>query len=370
MNIDNAISRAIETAQTKASRIIDNGKVERQVLTDLKQRAAVDTDREWQLMRHRLHRKSARYRWLKWSTAAAAVIISAAVTFAVLDVNNNTPRPEYAILDSRTVLPGHRSAVIMVGNDTLRMTESTDLSISQGSITLSNRHERTQTTRRTAGTGTIVVTTPRGCETTFRMEDGTTISLNSDSRITLRPTGNSRQRRVSLEGEAYFEVAKNATRPFYVELDGMQVHVTGTAFNVNARHGGTVAVTLLEGSVRIERSDGTLLATLRPGEQFNGSAGGRQFGITRADTDAALAWHRGEFVFKDTRLDDIARQLSLWYNIDITVPPALAGRRYSGELNRRGSLEPLLKVLRLTGEMEFIDRGDGHVEIIKTGKHQ
>lgn len=370
MNIDYVIIRAIKTAQTKARRIIDSRQAEQQVLVDLKQRAAVDTDREWQLMRHRLHRKSTRYKWLKWSGAAAAAIIAAAVTSVVLNGNDSASRPEYAILDSRTVLPGHRSAIIMVGNDTLHMPESTDLNIGQSAITLSNRAKSTRTIRLTAGTGTIVVATPRGCETTFRMEDGTTISLNSDSRITLQPQKNSRERRVSLEGEAYFEVAKNATRPFYVTLGGMQVHVTGTVFNVNARRGNTVAVTLVEGSVQMERPDGTLLATLRPGEQFNGSAGGGQSDIARADTDAALAWHRGEFVFKDTRLDDIARQLSLWYDIDITVPAALAGHRYSGELNRRGSLEPLLKVLRLTGEMEFIDRGGGHVEIIKTRKHQ
>ena len=114
----------------------------------------------------------------------------------------------------------------------------------------------------------------------------------------------------------------------------------------------------------MEQSDDNILATLQPSQQFVMDKTNHNFSVQTIDIDEALAWHNGLFIFKDETLSQIARQLERWYHIVIEVTASIASKKYSGELNRYKSIEPLLKILRCTDELEFIETQDGKMRII------
>jgi len=339
-----------------------------EVLSRMEFYSSLNMDAEWRSFRRGRLARPVRRAWLRWGAVAAGVLLLVSATFVLLSRHADKSRPQYSLFDSRNVRPGSRTALLTIGGDNYRLSADMRLEFMPTEVRLTAGHGRSTTVRRTAMRETTTLTVPRGGEYSLTLADGTQVWLNAGSRLTFPAEDESGERRVELEGEAYFEVAKNEAKPFYVSVGDIQVHVTGTAFNVKAREGRSVEVSLLSGSVLMERRDGGLLAALKPGQRFSGEADGGSFSVGEADMETALAWHNGLFVFKDEPLGSIAEQLSLWYNIDITVPQELSDRRYSGELNRYKSIEPLLEVLRLTGEMEFLSRGEGRMEIVTKGK--
>lgn len=333
MDINEIIKRGIEKANTKADEELnelmkeENGNCE-ETRKRLRFYSSIDMDKEWQSFEQRRKPRKSKTIKLWWLGAAASLLIM--IGFATFAINNEKGKNyDYALFDSSKVKPGIKAADVAEKGDT------------------------------------ETVNVPRGAEYSLVLNDGTKVWLNSDSRLVYPKTFNGKERRVKLEGEAYFEVAHNAEKPFYVDLIGMSIHVTGTKFNVNARNGKNIDVTLVSGSIQMERANGKLMAVLQPNENFTAGLATKGYRVSEADINTDLAWHKGKFVFKEQTLSDIASQLSLWYNIDIIVPEDLKDRCYSGELNRYQTIEPLLKVLRLTGELEFIDRGNGKMEIIK-----
>lgn len=369
MDIDNTIRSGIEKAADEARQIVDREAEAPDIVDRLSQYARLDMDAEWrQFRRNRLHQK-ARLKRLWFAVAAASVLVAVAVTWLFLQRSESEADQQYALFDSSAVQPGVRTAVLTVGGDTYSLTANSNLEFMPQQIRLGSAKGSQPKVLKTSAGSKATVSVPHGGEYSLVLADGTRVWLNSDTKLTFTAQQGTSERRVTLEGEAYFEVKKNAECPFYVTVGDMQVHVTGTKFNVKARQGVPIVVTLESGAVQMERRDGTLMAALRPGEQFKSDADGGSFSVEQADMEEALAWKNGKFIFKDVPLSEIAQQLSLWYNVDISVPQSLADRRYSGELNRYKSIEPLLKVLRLTGEMEFIDRGNGLMEIVEKRKN-
>lgn len=390
MNTDETIRQSIEKAAEEARYLLrsaaeespsDNAAqgtsdgespyIERrrsEIINRIELYSSIDNGSEWRrFKRSRLGKANRRVR-ARWLVAAAIVLFAVSATFVLLSRHADDNKPQYALFDSKTVRPGSRTALLTVGEETFRLAAGSKMEIMPAQIRLTDSHGHAQRVLPASANGRTTLSVPRGGEYSLTLPDGTKVWLNASSRITFPTRFNQNERRISLEGEAYFEVAKSEGKPFYVSVGTLQVHVTGTVFNVKAHPGKDVEVALVSGAVQIESQDNRLLASLQAGQGFCGAADGSSFSVNEADMDIALAWHNGLFVFKDEPLANIAEQLSLWYNIDITVPNELAGRCYSGELDRYRSIEPLLKVLRLTGEMEFLDRGKGKMEIIQRTK--
>jgi transmembrane sensor len=161
------------------------------------------------------------------------------------------------------------------------------------------------------------------------LDDGSRVRLNTDSRIRVRFRRAARD--VDLvRGEAFFEVAHNAARPFVVHADGAQVRALGTRFDVR-RDPAAVRVTLLEGQVRV--TDGTAgpARTLAPGQQVTASRGGLS-PPAPANAGAETAWTAGRLEFHDARLADAVAEVNRYSERKIVLdgPPALADRRVSG----------------------------------------
>lgn len=146
------------------------------------------------------------------------------------------------------------------------------------------------------------------------LEDGTEVWLNAGSQLIFPDRFDEEKRCVELKGEAYFCVAHDARRPFWVKSAGMLTHVLGTEFNINSYNKEKPCVTLVRG--RVEISDGTsarLMTT--PGDHATLSDG--DISLSNIDTYPITAWKRGEFYFDDATLLDVAREIGRWYNVSV-----------------------------------------------------
>lgn len=187
------------------------------------------------------------------------------------------------------------------------------------------------------------ISTPRGGQYTIELHDGTKVWLNAASSLRYPTVFVGGNRQVELEGEGYFEVAQNASKPFIVKLtDGTQVTVLGTSFNINSYSDeNSVKTTLIQGSVIVKQ--GNNQQKLRPGDQAQ--IRDNEFNVVHLEsTDQIVAWKNGYFSFHDEDLQSIMRQLSRWYNVEVTFPGGVPDVLFSGELDRSLKLEELLEV--------------------------
>jgi ferric-dicitrate binding protein FerR (iron transport regulator) len=198
------------------------------------------------------------------------------------------------------------------------------------------------------------ITTARGNQYQLILADGSKVWLNSASslRFPTRFTGNSRE--VELEGEGYFEVAKNAAKPFHVKTITQDIEVLGTHFNVNAyKDEETVKTTLLEGRVKVVSDQWSVAsgktAILQPGEQaVLGS--NSLFTINHSpDLDKVMAWKNGWLDFDSCDIKTIMRQISRWYDVDIRYEIKPGNETYGGRISRNLNLSNILKMLEING---------------------
>ena len=210
-----------------------------------------------------------------------------------------------------------------------------------------------------SGPDTVLNTmsTPVGGQYNLMLADGTKVWLNASSSIRYPTVFNDTSRQVEVTGEAYFEVAHNAGKPFKVLSNGQQVEVLGTHFNVNAYEDeGVVTTTLLQGRVRVTNPTGVQILT--PGQQTVVYAGGK--GVIRlvkdADTDEAVAWKEGYFQFNQADVHQVMRQLSRWYDIRVSYRNPASTRQFQGAIQRDLRFSQVLRILEKSN-MHFTVNG-------------
>jgi phosphoribosyl-AMP cyclohydrolase len=190
------------------------------------------------------------------------------------------------------------------------------------------------------------LSTPTGGQYNIVLADGTKVFLNAVSSIKYPTQFNGDQRVVELEGEAYFEVAKDKSKPFVVKSDKQTIEVLGTHFNVHAyKNEAAVKTTLLEGSVAV--SSKNQKAILKPGQQSNISDNAK-IAIREVDTEAAIAWKNGRFKFDNADLKSVMKQLERWYGIKVEYRGDVSDVRFTGGTFRNKNLSEVLKVLELS----------------------
>jgi transmembrane sensor len=192
------------------------------------------------------------------------------------------------------------------------------------------------------------LTTKKGEQYALVLADGTKVWLNSASSITYPAAFSGGERRVEISGEALFDVAHNSARPFRVSVNGQIVKDIGTRFDVNAYSDepGT-ATTLLEGAVEV--SAGGNNALLKPGQQAVLQSSGAAFVVKNVNTEQAVAWQKGLFIFDHTSLYALMRQLSRWYDVEVVYEGAVKDVPCFGRINRSVNLSQVLKYLEIGG---------------------
>ncbi|MTH17634.1 FecR domain-containing protein [Flavobacterium sp. LC2016-01] len=191
------------------------------------------------------------------------------------------------------------------------------------------------------------LSTPTGGQYNIVLADGTKVYLNAVSSIKYPTQFNGNKRIVELEGEAYFEVAKNKNKPFIVKSDKQSIEVLGTHFNVHSYNDeAVVKTTLIEGSVAVAFKNQKTI--LKPGQQSDVSDNFSRIKVREVDTEEAVAWKNGRFKFDNADLKTVMRQLERWYGITVQYRGDVSDVRFNGGTFRNKNLSEVLKVLEFS----------------------
>ena len=206
--------------------------------------------------------------------------------------------------------------------------------------------------------GYNTVNVPYGGTYTVELCDGTKVYLNSGTTLEFPSRFDGKVRSVILKGEAYFDVARNVSKPFVVEVDEMKVKVLGTSFNVKSYVDEPgVYTTLVEGSVAILR-DGQPEKKIKPGEQAYYNKGVGTLSIAEVDVNEFTSWKDGLFYFKDIALEEIWRIVSRWYDLEVFyMNQGAKSVIYSGKLPMYSSVEDVLRKFEISGDVRFELKG-------------
>ncbi len=167
------------------------------------------------------------------------------------------------------------------------------------------------------------------------LEDGSKISLNSNSTLKYPQHFTNDKREVELEGEGFFEISKDKDRPFTVNTNKLKTTVLGTKFNVSAyKNSAEVSVALVEGSVAVELNDKSQKITLRPTEMISVKGTSNQLIKTNFDSNKTTAWQTGAIIFENASFDDIATKLNNAYGITIINKTGDNYWQYSGSFTK------------------------------------
>lgn len=174
-----------------------------------------------------------------------------------------------------------------------------------------------------------------GKTSTITLEDGSKISLNSNSTLKYPRHFEDDKREVELEGEGFFEISKDKNRPFTVKTNKLNTSVLGTKFNVSAyKNAAEVSVALVEGSVIVEPSDKSQKITLKPTEIASVKLASNKLEIANFDTAKVTAWQTGAIIFENESFEDVAHKMANTYGITIINKTGDNNWQYSGSFTK------------------------------------
>ncbi|RYY58053.1 MAG: DUF4974 domain-containing protein [Chitinophagaceae bacterium] len=262
------------------------------------------------------------------------------------------PGREGAIL---TLQDGSQVLLDTVADGSAILLNNSTMTKTNGMLSYGNRDG---TASGASDTGYNVLTTPRGRQFRLVLPDGTMVYMNAMSSIRYPALFKKEQRTVELTGEAYFEVAKEPSRPFHVKINpggtdgGTDVEAIGTGFNINAYSDEpAVLTTLVEGVVRLRT--GADEKMMQPGQQAETGKPGTGIKVKTVDTEQVLGWKNGYFILDGTRIQPLMRQLTRWYDVEVVYEGVFAGDDFAGEIPRTATLSKALQMLELTDVVQF-----------------
>lgn len=307
----------------------------------------------------------------RWPAVAAAAILilsigAAGASYWYFRNPARINRPLAQNVFKNDVLPGSNKAILTLSNGTKIILDSAHNGAlaRQGNTTVIKldggqlAYKGGQSTPQPADIRYNTIATPRGGQYQVILPDGSKVWLNAASSLSFPTAFGGRERKVLLEGEAYFEIQKDKARPFLVEVGKMKVKVLGTRFDVMA-YGDEEAVktTLLDGAVRIWGTQKDSV-TLNPGEQAELKKNQNLEVRPGIDVDAAIAWKDGLFYFHDADIKTVMRQLARWYNVEVTYNNMETKEGFYAKIPRATNLSTVLQALTLTGKLHIDIEGN------------
>ena len=289
--------------------------------------SAPNVEEAWQQLKYQRRHRSM-HRIIGWAVGTAAAVV------ALLVMLTHAWTPGEELLYS--ALPNQDSIVIRVAAHGERMP------IMQTESNLSASHKQQYKT----------VVVPEHQDYHLMLSDGTEVWLNAGTRFTYPEQFTNAERMVSIEGEAYFQVAHNASQPFVVQAGDLRTVVTGTQFDVRNYAGEAPRVTLVEGSVTVH--GGGMALPMAPGEGAILEQSKLQ--VRQTDIEANIAWRDGLLYFQEASLRDILTAMGRWYNMNVVcIDKAEIQHHYHFACDRKGSPATAVSLLRtVTGENVYI----------------
>ncbi|TYR37540.1 DUF4974 domain-containing protein [Sphingobacterium phlebotomi] len=298
----------------------------------------------------------------RWTQVAAATLLVTLITVLSYRYMNTSPKEMVAESTAEYPLPGTDKAVLTLfnGKQVVLDEAKQDQILKEFGVTVSNTSEglvvyqvdESTTTTRHVEAQINTISTPRGGQYQIILADGTKVWLNASSSLEFPSHFSKNSRKVKLSGEAYFEVAHDSSKPFSVQTAESEVEVLGTSFNVMAypdEHNSQI--TLLTGSVNVKRKEETL--RLSPGQQAEITRDIDAIRVHAVDLESIVAWKNGIFLFDQSELSHIMRQIERWYNVEVEYVDNISPVKLTGMVSRKDSLTLLLDILESAGGIYF-----------------
>jgi hypothetical protein len=307
--------------------------------------------------------------WPYWAAAACLLLFIFTMIFwqqqtSPVQADINLVRMQDTTGD--VVNPGGNSATLRLANGTLLELDKQASGIVMGeSITYENGKSIAaaaldkQAMAADPSKLILELATPLGGIYQITLPDGTKVWLNAGSSLKYPMSFAKNERRVRLEGEAFFEVTKDSARPFKVLSKGQEIEVLGTAFNVNAYPDNTaIKTTLVKGKVKLSNNNRYSEAIyLLPGQQSTNTNNGK-IQLANVDTAPFTAWREGLFYFDETPLSDALQQIGRWYNVEVKYKGEVPQTHFYGRIKRSKPLRDVLDVLEEGGLRFELSKSD------------
>ena len=303
---------------------------------------------------------SGRIRIVRWVAVVAAVwVLALGVTLWMTfgKKENVAPLP----VASKIIPAGEKKATLTLADGTeVHVEEITAQILQEKGMNIEYRNGEIVYHKSEEKTTEVVynkLEVPRGGECMIKLDDGTKVWVNAETKLKYPVTFVGDLREVVLEGEAFFDVAKNE-KPFIVKTSFGDVRVLGTAFGISAYASEPESyTTLVRGKVSVER-EGIKPVVILPGEQVVTSKDGKMI-KQQVDVEEFVGWKDGIYVFKEKSLGEIMKTLERWYNISVDFQEkSLVDLPFTGNLKRYDDINVFFDALTRTGDMKYRVEGN------------
>lgn len=299
--------------------------------------------------------------WAKVAVAASiALLISIGISFYLTKkASENTDQ----LANVNKIVPGSNKAILTLSNgQKISLTDASKGTLANESGIVITKtadgqlaYKFSNSSNPNASSLINTIETPRGGQHQITLPDGTVVTLNAASSLKFPASFSGlSNRKVELNGEAYFEVAKDKKHPFIVKSNSQEVEVLGTHFNVNTYpEEKSAKTTLLEGSVKVSANGNSQL--LKPGQQSILTRD--KIDVVSANIKETMAWKNGYFRFNNQRIDEIMPMLSRWYDIEVSYEGKLSEERFSGTISKYKNINEVLDMLSYSNAVKFKTEG-------------
>jgi len=373
-------------SESEANRSLFNELTDRSTLREkLNRYSQVDSEAIWLKTQQRMHPGGKVLplhpqtgKWWKYGIAASVIIVLGVAGWLYLKPAGKeqviVQQQDSIATPDTAVMPGGVKATLLLADGRQIMLDEANerKNIQERDVVISSQSGQLVYNNASAEGSVLynTVTTPKGGQYRVQLPDGSLVWLNAASSLRFPIAFAGSERKVSLTGEAFFEVKPMSNKPFKVAVetpfgDGGEVEVLGTHFNVDAyTDDEVVKTTLLEGSVKIITGVGQNL--LKPGQMGTVDKEGGQKLIKHVDTDAVTSWKQGVFAFKGASVPAVMREIARWYNLDTDIQYAgkIPVTSFSGKISRHASIDEIVQVLSINGVQVKIDRAKRKIIVI------
>jgi transmembrane sensor len=312
--------------------------------------------------------KTIRLSLRKTMAAAAAIFLfflSGTYFLFLKEQEKGLKESEAPQITKTKIVPGGNKAVLTLSDNSIIVLDNSEdgrLAM-QGDVEVIKLKDGQLSYKGKGGEAEILyntISTPRGGQYQFTLTDGTKVWLNSASTLRFPIAFSGKERKVELHGEAYFEVAKNQSLPFKVNVAGKEeVEVLGTHFNINSYPDeSTIHTTLLEGKIKVtpvgeggnQRYKSLILS---PGQQSQVDQAGLITLNKNPDIERVMAWKNGKFDFGEAMdINSIMKQIARWYDVEVVFQGS-ANAQIGGSISRTANVTEVFEMLEMTGAVKF-----------------
>ncbi|MEG2341481.1 MAG: FecR domain-containing protein, partial [Odoribacter sp.] len=338
--------------------------------TYLNRLESIKQQQDWRDVEKRVHLRRRIFLFRKMLAYASVFFIALGLSlffFFYQEKNENKPEQQFIAQDIRQIrqqaqLELSDGRMVAIGNKPLNIKEQDGVSISSDtSGNLVYGSHNMQSVQQNYNSLYV----PRAGEYTLLLSDGTKVYLNSDTKFRYPTTFSGNFREVWLEGEAFFQVAKDQTKPFIVNTQNMRAEVLGTSFNFSAYSENTeIQLTLLTGSVKVHCDCANRDLIIKPNTQVALNKETKTLQEYNVDAHLYALWTEGVFHFRDATVEEIAATISRCYDVKIKfTSEGIKSLKFYGQIDRYATIDNVIDIINQTKKVWCEKVGDDLVQI-------